>query len=53
MLSETDIQEFQVMYQKHFGVLLDKDETQRMSEELIRLVRLVYERNTESPKKHI
>ena len=50
MLSETDIQEFQVMYQKHFGVRLDKDEAERMSEELIRLVRVVYEPNTTSHK---
>lgn len=45
MLTDTDIQEFQAMYRKHFGVDLNEEEAKKMSEELIRLVRVVCEPN--------
>jgi hypothetical protein len=50
MLTDTDIQEFQAMYRKHFGIDLSEDEARKMGEELIRLVRIVYEPNTRSLK---
>lgn len=50
MLTDTDIQEFQAMYRKHFDIDLNDDEARQMGEELIRLVRVVYEPNTKNHK---
>lgn len=50
MLTDIDIQEFQVMYRKYFGIDLNDEEARKMGEELIRLVRVVYKPNAGSPK---
>lgn len=50
MLTDADIQSFQALYQKHFGRALDKNEAQRMGEDIVRLVRVVYEPSKESYK---
>lgn len=50
MLTDADIQSFQSLYQKHFGRVLDKNEAHRMGEDIVRLVRIVYEPSKESYK---
>jgi hypothetical protein len=45
MLTDTDIQEFQALYRKHFGKDLDMDEARKMAEDVIRLVQVVYAPN--------
>lgn len=50
MLTDADIQSFQSLYQKHFGRVLDKNEAHRMGEDIVRLVRVVYEPSKESYK---
>lgn len=50
MLTDADIQSFQVLYQKHFGRALDKNEAHKIGEEIVNLVRIVYEPSTESYK---
>ena len=45
MLTDKDIQEFQAIYQKHFGIALNRDEAALLAEEMLRLVRFVYESN--------
>lgn len=50
MLTDADILEFQAMYRKNFGIDLNEDEARQMGEELIRLVRVVYEPNAASHK---
>lgn len=50
MLTDTDIQVFQEIYRKHFGISLDKNHAHRMGEELVRLVRVVYEPSKEKSR---
>ena len=42
-LTDADSQSFQTLYQKHFGVALDKNEAHRIGGDIVRLVRVVYE----------
>ena len=47
MLTDKDIQEFQAIYQKHFGIALNTDEAALLAEEMLSLVRFVYEPKNE------
>lgn len=47
MLSNERIVKFQILYKKHFGQELTKEETYEMGAKLLRMVQLVYKPITE------
>ena len=42
MLTDADIRKMQVLYSKHFGIQLDKDEARNKLDLLVRQVQLTY-----------
>ena len=42
MLTDTDIEKMQMLYKKHFGIELDKDEARMKLSLLVRQMELVY-----------
>ena len=51
MLTDKDIQRMQMLYEKHFGIKLDKDEARMKLSLLVRQIELVYVPITEEQLK--
>lgn len=47
MISDEKIQEFKVLYRKHFGIELSDEEAQEKGSQLLRLLEIVYKPMTE------